>query len=407
LKKVLLLSGNYSPEKTGIGRYNGEIMTWLSQNGFDCEVISTYPYYPQWEIDSQYSKKKYWYTIEKNDLVKVFRCPIYVPSNPSGLKRILLDLSFSFTASFVILKKLFTTKIDYIIVVAPPFQLGLLAVFYKIFRNTRFIYHTQDMQIEAARDLGMIKSQILIKILFKIEKLIFRKADVLTSISSGMIKKIEDKAKKEVVFFPNWADLNIVYPIDNKESLKLKFGFKADDKIILYSGAIGEKQGLDVILKIAKRYLNQQRVRFVICGSGPYKEKLEQIANNEQLYNIFFMPLQAKELFNDFLNAADIHLVIQKSDASDLVMPSKITNILAAGGLSITTANIGTNLYTEIINNEMGIVVPSENEEALAIAIEKSLTMDSKIKKINARKYAEINLNIDNVLKRFVSDTLN
>lgn len=383
------------------------MMTWLSQNGFDCEVISTYPYYPQWKIDSKYSKRKYYYTLEKSDLVKIIRCPIYVPSNPSGLKRILLDLSFNFTAGFVMLRKIFTKKVDYIIVVAPPFQLGLLAIFFKIFRKTKFIYHTQDMQIEAARDLGMIKSQIVIKILFKIEKLIYKKADVLTSISSGMIKKIEDKAKKEVVFFPNWADLNIIYPIDDKESLKLKFGFKADDKIILYSGAIGEKQGLDVILKIAKKYLNQQSVRFVICGSGPYKERLEQTAVSEELHNIFFMPLQAKEMFNDFLNAADIHLVIQKNDASDLVMPSKITNILAAGGLSITTSNIGTNLYNEIVDNEMGIVVPSENEKALTNAIEIALSIEHKTKKINARKYAEVNLDIDNVLKRFVSDTLN
>ena len=47
-KKVLLISQNFTPEPTGIGKYNGEMMNWLAVNGYDCSVITTYPYYPQW-----------------------------------------------------------------------------------------------------------------------------------------------------------------------------------------------------------------------------------------------------------------------------------------------------------------------------------------------------------------------
>lgn len=56
-KQILLISGNYHPELTGIGKYNGEMINWLADNGFNCTVISTYPYYPQWQIQQAYKKE--------------------------------------------------------------------------------------------------------------------------------------------------------------------------------------------------------------------------------------------------------------------------------------------------------------------------------------------------------------
>ncbi|RYZ24697.1 MAG: colanic acid biosynthesis glycosyltransferase WcaI, partial [Chitinophagaceae bacterium] len=92
-KRILLIGGNFSPEPTGIGKYNGEMINWLAANGYDCTVITTYPYYPHWKIQSDYKKASSWYTKESiqtagRKTVTVFRCPHYVPNNPTGLRRI-------------------------------------------------------------------------------------------------------------------------------------------------------------------------------------------------------------------------------------------------------------------------------------------------------------------------------
>ena len=407
-KRILLIGGNFYPEPTGIGKYNGEMIEWLARHGFDCTVVTTYPYYPHWKLQSPYTRRWFWFNTEirvtegeNTNYIKVYRCPHYVPKKPNGKKRILLDLSFALSALVKITHLLVKKKYDIVITVVPPFHLGLLGILYKRIKKAKFIYHVQDLQIEAARDLQMIKSERMLRSLFGMERYILDQADLISSISDGMIRKIEEKSQKEVQFFPNWSNIELFHPITDKTKLKERFGFAPGDKVVLYSGAIGEKQGLQCIIEAAAALRDQSDLRFVICGSGPYKEKLMQMAQKKKLDNVVFLPLQPLDLFNDFLNMADVHLILQKAGASDLVMPSKLTNILAVGGLSIITAEPGSSLYDTVEKYGIGLLAPSEDSVALVESIEKALYDDHSIIRRNSREYAENFLSIDGILGRY------
>lgn len=398
-----MIGYNYSPELTGIGKYSGEMISWLANQGYDCTVITTYPYYPFWKVQAPYYQNRFWYTTERekvgiNGRIKVCRCPIYVPAVPSGLKRILLDFSFLVSAFLKLLQLLPGKKYDYVIAIAPSFQIGLLGAFYRMLRKSYFLYHIQDMQIEAARDLKMIKSKAVINTLFRFEKYIFNQASGISSISEEMNRRIYEKAGKEVFLFPNWTNTSLFYPATNKAELKKEFGFACSDKIILYSGAIGEKQGLEAVLHAAKAFEEQKNLKFLICGSGPYKEKLQNLANSLKLYNVFFLPLQPFEKFNDFLNVADVHLIMQKGSASDLVMPSKLTTILSIGGLALVTANKDTGLHTLVKKHQIGILVESENQQSLNDGIQMAISGKHGHLNKNARLYAETYLSIGQIM---------
>ncbi|WP_142686444.1 WcaI family glycosyltransferase [Chitinophaga polysaccharea] len=404
-KRILLIGGNFSPEPTGIGKYNGEMISWLANNGYDCTVITTYPYYPQWQVQPPYERSKNWFKKEVHPQGKgtftVYRCPQYVPAEPSGKKRMLQDASFAAAAFIKIMQLVWKKKYDIVITVAPPFHLGLLAVLYKKLRGASFVYHVQDLQIEAARDLQMIRSRGLINGLLKLEKIILRQADHVSSIADGMIRKISDKAGREVFYFPNWVDVTQFHPLTEKDILKQSFGFSPTDKIVLYSGAIGEKQGLEALLHAAAAWQHRKEMKFLICGSGPYKEKLEQLAAELQLKNTIFFPLQPLAEFNRFLNMADVHLVIQKAHASDLVMPSKLTTILAVGGIALITANEGTGLHDLVSRYQMGILVNAEDQEALQAGIGKAVWENTADISRNAREFATGHLSISGVMTRF------
>ncbi|TDT46731.1 colanic acid biosynthesis glycosyl transferase WcaI [Maribacter spongiicola] len=406
-KRILFVGYNFTPELTGIGKYSGEMMHWLAEKGHECTVLTSYPYYPYWKVQEPYRKNRFWYkkevtNFESGGRLKIIRCPMYVPNKPSGAKRMLLDTSFSISAFLAGIPLLFTKKYSKIITVAPSFQFGLLGVFYKKIKGAMHIHHIQDMQIEAAQDLGMIKSPKLLKTLYGIEKYIYRNTDVISSISDGMIERIERKAQKPISFFPNWTETKNFYPIEDTTKLKEEFGFKPTDYIVLYSGGIGEKQGLDAILTSAKNLAAHQKLQFIICGTGPYKQILKEKAEHMNLNNVHFTPLQPKECFNKFLNIADLHLVIQKEKASDLVMPSKLTTILAVGGLSLITANPNSSLYRVVSKHGMGILVAPENQEALDKGILIGLgELDNQDIKKAARAYAERFLAIDTVMHKF------
>ncbi|MET0637345.1 MAG: WcaI family glycosyltransferase [Chitinophagaceae bacterium] len=407
-KRVLLVGGNFKPELTGIGKYNGEMIDWLSSNGMECSVITTYPYYPQWEVHPDYKSKSYWFKTEKirsqeKADVNIYRCPHYVPSKPTGARRMLSDLTFFMSAFVQVFLSFFHKKYDYVIAVAPPFHVGFLALFYKLITGTPMVYHIQDLQIDAASELGMIRQGWLLKLMFKMEAFLLKKSDYVSSISYGMISRIKTKTDKEVIFFPNWVDSNELYPIYRTVGLKEKFGFNDNEKIVLYSGAIGEKQGLENIL-LAAGQMNELPVRFVICGSGPYKEKLQEMGERRGLTNVTFLPLQPKESFNDFLNAADLHLVLQKANANDLVMPSKLTGILAVGGAALVTAPVGSSLYNYISSYKIATLAEPEDLSALINGISKVLFDGSHTSTSqNAYRFADEFLNIDRIIPNFLS----
>ncbi|MBC7689756.1 MAG: WcaI family glycosyltransferase [Aquabacterium sp.] len=408
-KRVLLIGGNFFPELTGIGKYNGEMMDKLASMGYQCTVVTTFPYYPHWQIQPPYTRSSRWFkkelkpvaTLNGKGAIQLFRCPHYVPQKPTGLKRMVSDFTFTFTAFIKILQLLFAKKYDFVLVVAPPFHLGLLGILYKKIRGAKLIYHIQDLQIDAARDFQLIKSQFIVNSLLKVEKFILKNVDVVSSISQGMIKKIESKFAGKVIFFPNWVDTEMFFPLDDKAQLKREFNFNPSDKVILYSGAIGEKQGLDAILKSAKTLKQESNLKFVICGSGPYKAQLQQLKEREQLDNVIFLPLQPFDKLNAFLNMADLHLVLQKANAADLVMPSKLTAILAVGGVAIITAGPGSSLFDVVSLHHMGILIEADNNEALTGSIEKALQNSNLEINNNARAYAQQYLSIDEIFRKF------
>ena len=411
--RILLISHNFSPEPTGIGKYNGEMIEWLSKNGYDCTVVTTFPYYPHWKVQAPYKNR--WYKKEVIDNgndsipITVYRCPSYIPAKPTGKKRMLQDMSFWLFKSWVIMKLLFKSKkFDLIITVAPPFHLAYLGLLIKNYSGGKMLYHIQDLQIEAAQDLQMLSSNKLIDRLYNIERDILTKTDFISTISEGMIDKVKAKVSKKVHFFPNWADTSYFYPVQDRDALKAKWGYKKEDIIFLYSGAIGEKQGLENVIHAADILKGEANIKFIICGSGPYKEILISMANERALHNINFLPVQDKNVFNDFLNLGDFHLVLQKANAGDLVMPSKLTTILAVGGAGIVTCLPGTSLYNVMSKYDLGYIIEPESYQLLADVILKikNNQHDAEEKRLNARNYALQYLNIDNVMGSFEDNFL-
>jgi colanic acid biosynthesis glycosyl transferase WcaI len=398
-KRILIIGINYAPEITGIGRYTGEMAQWLAENGYKCSVVTSFPYYPNWKVQPPYKGWFYKKEVSNNGNLVVYRCPFYVPKVPSGLKRIVHEASFFLSAFFQIFILLFKPGHRHIFCIAPPFHLGFLALFYRFFKGGNINYHIQDLQIEAARDLKVVKAKFAFSLLFALEKFILKRVDTISSISSGMLDKIIRKSGRKVYFFANWVDTENFFPIPDKEGLKALWGFGPDDKVVLYSGSIGEKQGLDSLIDIAIRCRDNANIKLIICGTGPYKQKLEQLAKDSSAGNVFFLPLQGNDVFNKFLNFADVHLVLQKKEASDLVMPSKLTTILATGGLVIATAEKGTSLYSDIQDHSMGLVIPPEDNDSLYEAIVYAGTHDFTAERANARAYAERYLNKRSILK--------
>ncbi|OIN59108.1 glycosyl transferase [Arsenicibacter rosenii] len=404
--RILFYGINYFPELTGIGKYTGEMAEWLVSQGHAVDVITALPYYPEWKIKEEYSSKS-WMT-EISNGVRIMRCPLYVPKNVTSIKRIVHELSFVIS-SLRFWSRVFVSKpYDIVICFSPPFHLGLLPVLYTQLRGVPLWCHIQDLQIDMAKDLGMINNKLFLNLMFFVERIILKHSSVVSTISKGMIRKILAKKvlNQECLFFPNWVDDKHISVLPKEASLKREFGIPMEHKIILYSGSLGEKQGLEIILEVAEAYRTQSDVHFLIVGAGGGRERLEELARQKKLGNVRFFPLQPYDKLGELLASADVHLVLQKKSASDLVLPSKLTSILSAGGCSIVSALPGTTLYDIIDEFKMGILVEPESVIALKEGIDKALSTDLNCYRENARRYAEQFLSKETILRRFEMDLL-
>lgn len=402
--RILVHGINYSPELTGIGKYTGEMCEWLGEQGHEVTVITAYPYYPEWQIHPSYSGK-FWHKEVVNNVV-IYRCPLYVPKNVTSAKRILHEFSFLLSTLPIWILLIFSKKFDTVFAISPPFHLGFLPLLYGYLKGSKVINHIQDLQVDAAKELGMIKNTFFLNLMFSMEKFILQSSSKVSTISLGMQRKIEAKGipSSDIIQFPNWVDEKQISPLSKEKSLRNEFNLMDDDQVVLYSGNLGDKQGLEIIIEVAKDFASYPKVKFLICGTGGAKQKLVDLAKEKNLANIFFHPLQPYEKLSALLATADIHLVLQKKSASDLVLPSKLTGILAAGGCAIITAVEGTTLYDIVKKHRVGILCEPESRKDLYKAIQIALSIDQSEIKANARFYATQFLSKESVLQSFTAN---
>lgn len=404
IKRILLYSINYSPELTGIGKYNGEMAAWLSNNGYEVRVVTAPPYYPEWRVQQGYSAWRY--AKERADGIDVWRCPLWVPRRPSGLSRLVHLLTFALSSFPVMLLQLLWRP-QLLLVIEPPLAISPLAVVLGKLFGIRSWLHVQDFEVDAAFELGLLpKKKWLQRFVLGAERRLMRSFDSVSSISKPMLARLIDKGVPEAKakYFPNWANVSAIFPLpESGVAIRRELAIDDHDFVVLYSGNIGEKQGLEILLEAAERLRERIGIVFVICGSGAAKEKLQRISAEKELANVKYLPLQPLEKLNELLNMANVHALIQKGSAADLVMPSKLTGMMASGRPIIATAGDRTAIFAVMQDAEAGILIPPEDADSLTDAI-LTLTQDAEAGEAfgqKAREYAVKHLSKETIMAQF------
>ena len=241
--KILIQGLNFSPELTGIGRYTGEMATWLADRGHIVRVVTAPPYYPSWRIDKEYSSWSY--KKEIVDGVAVFRCPLWIPNKVNGLNRVIHLSSFAIT-SFPILLTQYFWRPHVVLNIAPAFFSSILSLVGSILFEAKSWLHVQDFELDAAFGLGILKMHKFRQACTSAERLILKRFDGLSTISHQMVKNFCHKGINEsrIVLFPNWVDTKAIYPLNGSNSMRKELGISNDTIVALYSGNMGQNRGL-------------------------------------------------------------------------------------------------------------------------------------------------------------------
>lgn len=392
--KILIYGINYAPELTGIGKYSAEMAEWLAARGHEVSVVTAPPYYPQWEVQPGYRAGRY--ARETRRGVTVRRAPLWVPARPGGLKRLVHLASFALS-SLPSLLRAAAGRPDIILVVEPALFCAPAAWLAARLCGARAWLHIQDYEVDAAFELGLLKGAGLRGAVRRAERWLMRRFDRVSTISNRMLDLALAKGVDpgRAVLLPNWIDVDAIAPGEGGD-YRAELGIPENAIVALYSGNMGGKQGLQTLADVARRLSREHRVWFVFCGQGPERAPLE--AQCQGLPRVRFLDLQPAERLGELLNTADIHLLPQRAGAADLVMPSKLTGMLASGRPVVCGAAPGTELAAVV--TRCGLVTPPEDGEAMAEAVRK-LSYNARLRDtlgVAARQYALAHLHVDTVL---------
>jgi len=404
--RILILGINFHPELTGIGKYTGELAEYLSQRGHDIRIVTAPPYYPYWQVQSGY---KWWqYRHEHWQGVNIFRVPIWVPKKSSGIKRLLHLASFALF-SFPTLIGQISWRPECVLCVAPAFLSAPGAWMLARICGAKSWLHLQDFELDAAIGLGMLPaSRFLTRWAFRCESWLLTHFDRVSTISESMLRHLNTKGvlSQRAYLFLNWVDTAQIHPLPGKkDSARGDLGISDESLVVLYSGNMGAKQGLEIVVEAARQLQSHPEFVFVFCGEGAARESLEKAAAG--LTNVKFCQLQPLEKLNQLLNCADIHVLPQRPGVADLVMPSKLQGMLASGIPVLATASVGTEVWTVV--NQVGVVVPPGDLKAFCdgiVALAESPDPRSMLGR-KGRIYACENWGKEYILARFEENLLN
>jgi len=409
--KILLYSMNFTPELVGIGKYSGEMAQWLHAKGHDVRVIASPPFFPHWAPFEGHSAWAYRKTV--CDGITVWRAPTWVPARPRALARMAHLFSFMLSSMPLLFAQI-RWRPDLVFVVEPPLFCAPTVLFFSRMLGIKSWLHIQDYEVDAAFGLGLVRGARVRRFALSVERWLLGRFNRVSTISAAMLDKARDKGIDEtrLVLLPNWVDVRSIYPHAGGASdtdkpvngYRTMLGIPADAVVVLYAGSLGNKQGIELLADAARQLAAAGHIHFVLCGNGPSREPLKTACAN--LERVHFLDLQPAERLNELLGMADIHVLPQRADAADLVMPSKLGGMLASGKAVIVTAHEGTELSNVVAGR--GLVVAPGDPDALSDAIAQLAASRPQREAMGAagRSFAESELDRNAILLRLEKELL-
>lgn len=278
------------PDEMG-GTRSYDLAFSFVREGCDVTVVTT-------TSDERYKSNKRWVKIER-DGIKVNY--IYLPygNHMSYLQRSLVFFKFLWFSSF----KLLNLQGDVVLATSTPLTIGIPALIKKWFGKTPFIFEVRDVWPEAVIAIGAIKNKILQKLLFELEKVIYKNAQAIVPLSTDMQKSIvsrypQFKDKTEIVI-ENIAEVNRFQDNINQINLEEIVGFQPRFSV-LYAGTFGKVNGIYKVLELAEKTLQiDKSLVYILIGAGAEKENVIQLAKDKDVLNknVFILnPISKSEL---------------------------------------------------------------------------------------------------------------
>ncbi|MFI9491979.1 MULTISPECIES: glycosyltransferase [Streptomyces] len=357
-RRLLVVSTNYAPEVTGIGPYATQLAEHWAASGAVTDVLAGMPHYPAWRVDERY--RGVWRREESRQGVTVHRRRHYVPPRQSALRRAVFEAS-------VLVHGLLAPppgRPDAVVSQMPSLAGGVLGARIARRHGVPHLPVVQDLMGAAAAQSGIRGGGRAASAAGAAERYALRDAALVGVIHESFVPGVRalgvDAGRIRVV--PNWS--HVPGPSADRAATRARLGWPEDTPVVLHSGNMGLKQGLDVLVGLARL---APHVRVVLMGDGNQRAALRTSAAG--LPNVDFLPPAGAAEFPDVLAAADVLAVTQRASVLDMSVPSKLTSYFVSGRPVVASVAAEGGTADEVRRSGAGVLVAPEDPAALLAAV--------------------------------------
>ena len=348
------------------------IVDGLRTRGHEIHIVTSLPWYRHHQVEQGWTGRLV--RTEPTDWGSITR----VHPFPSGDKRNLFRravgfIGFTLLAGFTAIRPGgWFRKVDAVFAMSPPLTLGLTGWLIAKVRRGRFVFNIQDVFPDAAIQTGAITNAQVIRIASALERLSYRRADVVTVLSEDLAENVRAKlatgrpTSTDVVVIPNFVDTEKLAPTDG-DRYRAEFDLGIGP-LVMYAGNLGYSQSLDLMIGLAEQ---RPDITVVVNGDGAMRETI--VSATARIPNLRYIGYQPAERLAEVLSAADIHVVPLRTGLGAVSVPSKTYSVLAVGRPVIAAIDADSAIVRLLDESEAGVSVPPDELSALLMAVDELL----------------------------------
>ena len=361
--KILYITQFYPPEPMAASvRAQEFAMRWV-RKGHPVTIMTGFPNYPEGKIFPGYRNRLI--SQEYIDGVRIIRMFTFV--HRKNILFRLVNQAVFYLAT--LLGGFISGKQDVLLATSPPLGVGITGYCLSRLKRIPLVFEVRDLFPESAQAMGITVNPLIILVASWIERFCYRKATRIVGNTQGICDNISDRGFNhgKVRKITNGVNIERFSPTGKPEDL-LKIHNLDGKFVVLYGGLFGIAQNLFPMLEAARLLRENDRIKFLLVGDGVERDRLVRTKEEFKLDNVLFLPRQAPERMEEFINLADVGYDSRKNvGLTRGALPVKVFEYMACGKPVILS---GHGEAEEMVKGSGGgIVVPPENPGELAQAI--------------------------------------
>jgi glycosyltransferase involved in cell wall biosynthesis len=393
-RRILIVGINYWPELTGIAPYTTDLAEYLSSHGAAVQVVTGLPCYPGWTVLPRYRHLR---MRENRNGVHVQRVAHTVPRRQDALRRGAYEASFLLHASTMRPAR----GTDLVIGVTPALAGAVAAAWFAERIDAPLVTIVQDLLGSAASQSGIAGGRQVAGSVRRLEGWALRQANRVVTISDGFHAPIVEYGvpAERVHRIPNWARVETSH--DDRAATRAKLGWAEGELVALHTGNMGLKQDLGNIVEAARLTHHRDDLRWVLMGDGSQRDQLRRQGHG--LSNLDFLPLCNDSRYPAVLDAADVLLLNERADMTDMSLPSKLTSYFTSGRPVAAAVALDGASARELERAGAAPPAPPADPAALVRAVDRLRgPADRTLYGQSAQNYARHRLTLDGAMRRLI-----